>query len=544
MKRTVHLVLLLATFVLLNPRVTAADKPAPKPNILLMMADDLGYSDIGCFGGEIHTPNLDRLAAGGLRFTQMYNCARCCPSRACLMTGLYPHQVGVGHMSTDTGHPGYRGFLNDHCVTIAQVLKGAGYRTYQSGKWHLGKTGPIDRGFDESYKMDQDFRAFFKPEAFNRLPAGRTARKYPPGKYYSTDAITDHALDFLADARKTRRPFFLYLAYNAPHFPLQAPKEEIAKYARIYEKGWDALRAERYQRMRKLGLLGKDWPLTPRSEYWTYQDKGHGVNPAWDSLPADRRADLARRMAIFAGMVDRMDQNIGRVIADLKKNGQLDNTLIFFLSDNGACAEWDPFGFDGKSGPDNILHKGPELERMGGPESYHSYGSAWANACNTPWRLYKHYVHEGGIATPFIVHWPAGMKRRGEIDHRPGHIIDVMATCLEVSGGSYPKQFKGKDILPAEGESLLPALCDDPACQRVLYFEHEGHHAIREGKWKLVAVKGRPWELFDLEADRTEMNDLAKKYPDRVKRMAAKWDAWARRCHVRPEGPPTSPRGK
>src|SRR5262249_40338660 len=269
-------------------------------------------------------------------------------------------------------------------------------------------------------------------------PEGRPKRNYADGKFYATDALTDYALDFLADARKAEKPFFLYLAYNAPHFPLHAPKEEIAKYARVYEKGWDRVREERFERMKKLGIIPNDARLSPRSEYWTFQDREHGVNPAWETLDADRRADLARRMAVFAGMVDRLDQNVGRVVADLRKNGQLDNTLIIFLSDNGACAEWDPFGFDGESGPKNILHRGAELEEMGGPKSYLSYGSGWANAGSTPFRLYKHYAHEGGIGTPFIVHWPAGMKRKNEIDHRPGHLVDLMATCVDVSGATYP----------------------------------------------------------------------------------------------------------
>src|SRR5262249_49504383 len=255
---------------------------AGKPNILLIVADDLAYSAPACYGGEIRTPTLDRLAAHGLRLTQFYNCARCCPSRACLMTGLYPHQAGVGNMTADQGHPGYRGHLNDRCVTIAEVLRPAGYRTYLSGKWHLGEPGPVERGFDECYKMDRGFRTFWDPAAFRRLPAGRPRRAYQPGQFYATDAITDYALDFLADARRAGRPFFLYLAYNAPHFPLHAPQEEVAKYAALYQKGWDAIRAERYERMGRLGLLGPGWPLTPRSEYWHPFKNEHGTNPAWD----------------------------------------------------------------------------------------------------------------------------------------------------------------------------------------------------------------------------------------------------------------------
>jgi arylsulfatase len=531
---TVRQLLVMALAALTAAPASAADAPgsAKKPNVLLILADDLGYSDLGCYGGEIRTPNLDRLAADCLRFTQVYNCARCCPSRASLLTGLYPHQAGVGHMNTDEHLPGYRGHLTESCVTIAEVLRPAGYRTYLSGKWHLGPPGPIGRGFDECFMMEGGFKSFWNPAPYHRLPADRPKRAYAPGKFYSTDALTDYALDFLADARTLGKPFFLYLAYNAPHFPLQAPKEEIAKYADLYQKGWDAIRAERYERMKQLGILGSGWPLAPRSDYWTYQNKNRGTNPAWDTLDADRRADLARRMAIFAGMVDRMDQNVGRVLEDLHKHDELDNTLVLFLSDNGACAEWDPFGFDGQSGPNNVLHRGPELEKMGGPDTYHSYGSGWANAGCTPFRWYKHYAHEGGISTPLIAHWPAGMTRKGEIDHRPGHITDLMATVVELTGAAYPKQHNGHAVPSPEGMSLLPALRGATAKPRTLFFEHEGNRAVRDGHWKLVALKDGPWELYDLEADRTELHDLASQQPGRVKELAAKWAAWAERCHV------------
>jgi arylsulfatase A-like enzyme len=510
----------------------AAHAHAAKPNILLIVADDLGYSDLGCYGGEIHTPNLDKLAADGLRLTQFYNCARCCPSRACLMTGLYPHQAGVGNMTDDKGWPGYRGHLNDNCVTIPEVLKPAGYRTYISGKWHLGKPGPIQRGFDEGFVMDGGFRTCWDPAAFRREPPDRPKRDYPPGKFYSTDAITDYALDFIADARKQEKPFFVYLAYNAPHFPLHAPKEEIAKYKDVYTKGWDKIREERYERQKQLGLLDAGWPLTPRSEFTHPFKKEHGVNPAWDTIPADRRADLARRMAIFAGMVDRMDQNIGRVIEDLRKNNELDNTLVMFLSDNGACAEWDPWGFDGASGPNNVLHTGDDFEAMGGPKSYLSYGSGWANAGNTPWRLYKHYVHEGGISTPFIVHWSAEVTRKNAINTwTVAHLVDLLPTCAEVAGVDYPRR---AGLLPAEGQSLSRALHTRPAEPRTLCWEHEGNRAVRDGKWKLVGLHGKPWELYDVAADRSEMQDLAAKEPERVKEITAKYEAWAKRCNVLP----------
>ncbi len=510
-----------------------AAAPRRKPNILVILADDLGYSDLGCFGGEVHTPNLDRLAANGLRFTQFYNSARCCPSRASILTGLYPHQAGVGDMTRDENLPGYRGHLVDNCATIPEVLKPAGYRTLMSGKWHLSKPGPIERGFEEYFGMLHGFDSFWDASKYTRLPAGRPMRRYPEGGFYATNAITDHALDFIAAGRESGKPFFMYLAYNAAHFPLHAPADEIAKYVPVYERGWDAIRESRYRRMKQLKLLDSRWPLSPRSivpptRYANQTGWSDKLNPAWDSLPADRRADLARRMAIFAAMIEIMDRNIGRVVDDLQRNGELENTLILFFSDNGACAEWDPWGFDGSSGPNNVLHRGADLEKMGGPGTYHSYGSGWANACATPWRLYKHYGHEGGVTTPFIAHWPAGMKRKGEIDHRPGHITDIMATCVEAGEARYP----GAPVPPLEGRSLLPALRGQKPAPRTIFMEHEGNRAVRDGKWKLVALAGRPWELYDEDADRTEMRDLAPKNPDLVKTLAAKWDQWARRANV------------
>jgi arylsulfatase A-like enzyme len=511
---------------------------APRPNILVILADDLGWSDLGCYGGEIETPNLDKLAQGGVRFTQFYNAARCCPSRASIMTGLYPHQVGMGNMTSPkprTEFPGYTGVLNRHNATIPEVMKTAGYSTWMAGKWHLGPPGPVGRGFDEYYGMVHGFDSFWDPTKYTRLPAGRPARTYPEGKFYATDAITDHTLDFLAQARKQDKPFFFYLAYNAPHFPLHAPKDVIDKYQPIYEKGWDVIRRRRYEKMRKMGLISSKWPLTPLSEippnrFNTQTGWAGKVNPPWDSLDADRRSDLARRMATFAAMVDIMDRNIGRVIEDLRANNQLDNTLILFFSDNGACAEWDPYGFDVSSGPQNILHKGEALAGMGQPGTYHSYGSAWANTCNTPWRLYKHYNHEGGITTPLIAHWPAGIQRRNAIDHTPGHIVDLMPTCIELAGASYPAAMP-----PMEGRSLVPAFNGKRIARDALYFEHEGNRAIRIGKWKAVAVgPAGNWELYDIDADRSELRNLAASEPRRLQAMIRQWEQWARRTQAIP----------
>jgi arylsulfatase len=506
-----------------------------QPNILLVVADDLGFSDLGCYGGEIDTPILDSLAARGLRFTQFYSTARCCPSRASILTGQYPHKVGVGHMVTDLGHPGYRGRLSDNAVTLAEVLKSAGYRTFMSGKWHVGTNDPTRHGFEQYFGTLISAATFWDPAQYLRLPQGSRTRSYEANAFYATDATTDYALDFLAEARSTPgQPWFLYLAYNAPHFPLHARPEDIAKYRSRYTGGWDLLRQERLARMKRLRLVARGTRLTPRSKYTNHGETVTAENPPWTSLPEDRRADLAMRMAIYAAMVDRMDQNIGRMVADLRAKGELDDTLIIFLSDNGACAEWDPFGFDVSSSPNNVLHRGEDLARMGGRGTYHSVGSAWANASNTPWRMYKHYSHEGGISTPCIVHWPAGFGRRNVIESSPAHLIDLMPTIVQASEALYPERLEARQILPMAGTSLVPALRGARLPERTLYFEHEGTRAVREGRYKLTALRGGPWKLYDMERDRTELDDLAGEQPARVESLAKKWDTWAAENQVTP----------
>jgi arylsulfatase A-like enzyme len=506
-----------------------------RPNILLIVADDLGYSDLGCYGGEIHTPVLDSLAANGLRFTQFYTTARCCPSRASILTGQYPHKVGVGHMVTDLGHPGYRGRLSEDAATLAEVLKPAGYRTFMSGKWHVGTPDPTRHGFEQYFGTLISAQSFWDSAQYLRLPQGSRTRSYEPDAFYGTDALTDYALDFLADARTTPdQPWFLYLAFHAPHFPLQARPADIAKYHHRYASGWDVLRQERLARMKRLRLVTKGTRLSPRSKFTNHGETVTAENPAWASLPEDRRADLAMRMAIYAAMIDRMDQNIGRVMTDLRARGELDDTLILFLSDNGACAEWDPFGFDVSSSPNNVLHRGDDLARMGSRGTYHSVGSGWANASNTPWRMYKHYSHEGGISTPCIVHWPAGFRRRNAIEEVPAHLIDLMPTMVEASGATYPERLDTRQILPMAGISLIPALHGKDLPERTLYFEHEGTRAVREGRYKVTALRGEPWRLYDMQRDRTELDDLAAQQPQRVAALARKWDRWAEENQVTP----------
>jgi arylsulfatase A-like enzyme len=558
---TIALSLLLSGGI--NPPVDAPAIAAQSkaPNIMLILTDDLGYSDLGCYGGEINTPNLDGLARGGLRFTQFYNAARCCPSRAALLTGLYPHQSGVGMMTADAGaqYPGYRGAIQPYSVTLAEVLQAAGYRTAMSGKWHVGdRLSPVARGFADFYGFTRGYAVdSFDARMMVRLPEGKPQRSYKAGEYFATDAITDHALDFLAEARGRKQPWFLYIAYQAPHFPVQSRADDAAPYAATYNRGWDELRAARLARMKKIGSVPKNTPLTPRSAIHNPNVAkrlgsmtADGNNPPWGALDAERRADLAGRMRAYAGMVSGMDRNIGRLIADLKRNGEYDNTLILFLSDNGACGEWEPFGFDlqpparvtaglginmGTPNMPNILHRGAQLGTMGGADSLFSYGSAWANLSNTPWRLYKHYSHEGGISSPLIVHWPAGVNARGQWREQPGHVIDIMATLVDVTGATYPSEREGVAVLPMEGVSLRPAFANRPLQRKApLFFEHDGSRAVRDARWKLVSTRGGEWELYDIEADRTELNNLAAKYPDKVRELAARWDEWARRTNVLP----------
>ena len=534
--------LLLFSFLLLLSALGA-----DKPNIVLFLVDDLGYSDLGSYGGEMQTPHIDGLAYNGLRMTQLYNSARCCPTRASLMTGLHPHKTGVGFMTADNGKPGYRGFLNDNCVTSATILKQAGYKTYLAGKWHLrGKAGlhctPTNRGFDEFYGPFHDYADFYKPEIYHRLPEGRAKLPIADEDFYATDAITDYALHFMDDARQEKKPFYLYLAYNAPHFPLQAPKKLVDKYIKTYEKGWDKLRGERFERMQKMGILPENITLSekgivPKVPNRNKDSKYYGKQiPEWDSIDSARQKDLVRRMATFAAMVDSVDQNVGRVIEDLKKNDEFDNTIIFFLSDNGACAEWDPYGFDNNPYPNNRLYEGKDLDLIGGKDTFHSYGTGWANFCNTPFTSYKHYTYEGGISSPMIIHYPQVLKNAGQIDRSANHVMDIPATIVELAGATYPKTFKGKEIYPMQGRSLMPVLKGQKTKNRTLYFEHEGNRAVRDGKWKAVWTNySKSWKLFNIDNDRSETADLAALYPEIVSRLNKQWLDWAEANFVEKE---------
>jgi len=492
---------------------------AARPNILVILVDDMGYSDIGCYGAEVSTPNIDGLAKNGLLYTQFYNNARCCPTRASLLTGLTPHKAGIGHMTSDYGTKGYRGELSKDSVTIAEVLRPAGYSTYMVGKWHVTNINeynkpepkkfnwPIQRGFDKFYGTIRGAADYFAPTTLcmdnKKIQGGK--------KYYFTDALADNAIGFIKSNKK-KKPFYLHLCHSAPHWPLHAKEEDIKKYKGRYDKGWDELRIERHARMKKLGIVNPKWPLSKRPKQV----------PAWKSLDKNKRKELSHIFSIYAAMIDSMDQSVGRVVEFLRKTDQLDNTLIMFMSDNGGCAEG------------GML---PELKKS-------RIGEAWANATNTPYRKYKHYTHEGGMCTPFITHWPKGIKVRGELRQQVGHVVDIMQTIIEVSGAKYPSKHAGEKIQDLDGVSLVPSFVNKPLKQRTIFVEHEGNRTVREGKWKLVSTykqkpggEGVHWELYDMEAGRTEQNDLIKKYPEIAEKLSKKYDSWASKSLVEPWPP-------
>ena len=541
------------------------EKNTDPPNIVLIMGDDMGYSDIGSYGGEIRTPRLDDLAANGLRFTQFYNTARCCPTRASLLTGLYPQQAGVGHMVDDRGTPAFRGDLSKNAVTIAEALKGAGYSTYMSGKWHVTPyviknpdkhNWPKQRGFDEFFGMISGAGSLYDPRSLT-LDNEYVA---PRDDFYCTTDFTDYAVERINE-HKTDNPFFLYLSYTAAHWPMHAPKEAIDKYKGHYDQGWDEVRKNRFERMKELGLAKEEWQLTPRDSF---------VAPWGDDIP-DREWELAN-METYAAMTSLMDEGIGRVVDALAAKGQLENTLIIYLQDNGACAEeldWVTNRPDEKDlkpmAPGElqtemvptITRDGKPVKLMrdawpGQPEGYTAYGLNWANVSNTPFREYKHWVHEGGISSPLIVHWPAKIDPKafgGEFRSEPTHLIDIMATAVDVSGGSYPKTFDGNQIQPMEGKSLVAAFNQKDLEREAIFWEHEGNRAVRMGKWKLVSKASKTksflwdkvdelehsnWELFDMEKDRTEMNDIAANHQELVINMADMWLSWGKRTGIVP----------
>ena len=480
--------LLGVSFILFAAAVQAEE--APRPNIVLIMVDDLGWSDFGCYGSEIQTPNIDRLASEGLRFTQFYNTAKCENSRVCLLSGLWAHEAQMRELK--------------NCMTLAEGMRASGYTTLMTGKWHLDRT-PVDRGFDRYFGHLSGATNFFTGDGSFRLDDKRFF--VPKSGFYTTDANTDYAIKFLEQAQSEQKdkPFFLYIAYNAPHYPLQAWPEDIAKYRGKYSAGWDKLREARYARQLEMKLIDPQWKLAPRDK----------AVAAWETLSDAERDKEDLTMAVFAAMVDRVDQNIGRLMAKLQTLDEADNTIVILLSDNGGCP------FQRTKTPD--IPPGPA-------ESYWTYHTAWAQVSNTPFRLYKQNQHEGGIATPLIVHWPRGVKNPGTITDQPGHLVDMMPTLLELAGGEYPESFNKVSLKPLRGSSLVPVLAGGEREPPTEIFQQFGsQRGLRMGKWKLVAVAGGQWELYDMEADRTELNNLAATMPERVSAMAKRWEELADR---------------
>ncbi|WP_370526823.1 arylsulfatase [Bacteroides sp. 51] len=526
-----------------------------RPNIIVILADDLGYSDLSCYGSEIQTPNLDNLAAQGIRFNQFYNCSRSCPTRASLLTGLYQHQAGIGRMTFNQNLPGYRGQLSDNAVTIAEVLKENGYQTGMIGKWHVAETPlqpdqrewlahqvyhpdfadrkyyPTSRGFEDYYGVIYGVVNYFDPFS---LVNGEEPIREVPEDYYITTALSDSAISYVNRYAKSDKPFFMYLSYTAPHWPLHALPEDIAKYKDTYKVGWDAIREKRYERMKELGIFGDaDDFLSPRQFNDSWEENPH---QEWD----------AHAMAVHAAMIDRMDQGIGELVAALKANGEYENTLILFLSDNGCssenCQNYPP----GENDRPDLTRDGREIiypknkEVLPGPETtFASIGAAWANVANTPFRFWKAREYEGGVCTPMIAHWPKGIEQpKGAITSEMGHVMDIMATCIDLAGAGYPTTYQGKTIIPLEGKSLNPIFkTGTREGHDYIGFEHFNEKAfVGNDGWKIVqkAGKNQKWELYNLNNDRTELRNVAGQYPEKLAEMKDKYGAWAKRCMVLP----------
>ena len=554
--------LAIAGFGLCTLPLHAQKKEAKKPNIIVILTDDMGYSDIGCYGSEINTPNIDKLGMNGIRFTQFYNTARSSCSRASLLTGLYPHEANMGFLSNyNYTEPGYGDDLSKNSLTLAQVLKSAGYSTYMSGKWHVSKNidnvkgdksnWPLQRGFDRFFGILNGSDNYYDP---GTLMSNNTFIA-PAKNFYMTYAVGDTAVSYIRSQSK-EKPFFMYVAFTAAHWPLQAPENEIDKYKGKYNIGWDSVREMRFEKQKKLGVIPKNTVLSTRSP----------EIPAWKD--ETMKPFQERRMETYAAMVDAMDQGVGKIIAALKEKGELENTIIFYMHDNGGCAELE--GSDKPTVPlteeqkvlkplpaDYIqMSKKPEYTRdgkfvrsgrgvMAGPaDTWVAYGPEWANVSNTPFRLYKQFVHQGGISSPLIINWPSGIKNKGAITRQVSHLMDIMPTIIELSGANYPATMNGNKIQPLEGISLTPTFNNKTVERKLVFWEHQANRALRMGNWKLVAKTKSPkkftkadenaWELYNLEQDPSEMNNLASKYPEKVKEMAAIWKKEAVRTKALP----------
>lgn len=513
-----------------------------RPNVILVLVDDMGFADLGCTGSEIRTPNIDQLAQDGVLLSAMYNCARCCPTRASLLTGLYPHNAGVGHMGTDLGTPAYQGFLRNDSATIAEHLRAGGYRTLMSGKWHvagdfqprdydLWRPGdlehptPRQRGFDRFYGFLDGAAHFFSP---HYVMEDDTRVLDVPEGYYITDAITDKAFAMIEDAVAEDSPFFLYLAHMAPHWPLHAWPEDIARYDGVYRAGWDAIRTARHETLNGSGVLQANWDISARD----------ADVPPWETV--EHKDWEANKMATYAAMVDRLDQSIGRLVSELKRLDQFDDTLILFLSDNGGCAEFMAEDGWAQFYPD-LTHDGRQITMGNVPDlapgdacTFQSYDKPWANVSNAPFRLFKHYVHEGGISTPLIAHWPRGIVAQKPV-HAPCHVVDLLPTILDAAGVAPLQELDGHEIQSLQGESLMSVFQGkDWAREHPIFFEHEGNAAVRLGQFKLVRLHGQNWELYDMEADRTELHNLIHGDGPRARDMRRQFDDWAQKTGVLP----------
>ncbi|MEM6840883.1 MAG: arylsulfatase [Bacteroidota bacterium] len=489
-----------------------------RPNVLLIMADDMGYSDLGCYGSEISTPNLDKLAKSGVTFRHFYNTARCCPTRASLLTGLYPHEAGMGAMvsgvNSDPEPGAYQGYLNNQCLTLAELLRPTGYATYMSGKWHVGEKPeywPTQRGFDKYFGLISGASSYY--EVITDQPRVRqmayNGQPWTPPEtgFYMTDALSDSAASFLSQhfAKEINQPFFLYLAYTAPHWPLHALPEDIANYQGRYDGGWEALRQERYLRMQKEGMIDTSFQLPPWEENI----------PEWNQR--DTSLHWERRMEVYAAMIDRMDQGLGRVFETLQANNAWDNTLVIFLSDNGGSPE----DITGRKLND------PNVD-IGLPGSYAAYRKPWSVASNTPFRRYKRYVEEGGIASPLIMHWPDGIKPTERVDSY-SHVVDIYPTIANLAKATYPDSVRA-----LRGKSLLSIIEDDSMpSERPLFWEHIGHQAMRRGKWKIVSqAPDYQWSLYDVYQDPTELHDVSGDFPKVLEQMSQTYEQWAEEVGV------------
>ena len=514
-----------------------------RPNIILMLADDMGFSDIGCFGSEIHTPALDAIAEQGVRYNHMYNNARCCPSRASLLTGLYPHQAGIGLMMGNFGIKEYQGYLNEHCITLAEGVKRAGYQTAMIGKWHVGggyqktresleKAGkegyptPMQRGFDYFYGTLEGAGDYYNPVTL--MENGTWIDIKPEDDFYYTEKIGQKACETLERFSKKDTPFFLYVSFNAPHWPLHAREKDIAHYAGTYRVGWDEIRKRRYQRQLEMGIVKDIWDISPRDS----------DAPPWDSVEDQDWEDI--KMAVYAAQVEEMDRAIGEVKQKLVELGLDEDTFLLFTSDNGACAEVLPpdgwvlsYASERTLSGERVEIGNDSRKTPGKQDTYMSYGLPWANASNTPFRLFKHWIHEGGISAPCVVSWGNHISHPGSIVETPIHFIDLMPTILELAQTDYPQEFGGNPIIPMAGESFLPSLWGQWERKNPIFWEHEGNCGVRIGKYKLVRRYPEEFALYDMEADRTELHDISKEYPEIRSRLLSLYQTWAKETGVR-----------